>query len=125
VRPPSINGSVAALRFFLTVTLDRGRHDGALHAGRHQRDPRGHDSLGESIAKRSLRAKLFRGLMLAKLLAAHKAGQLKFFGQHAHLAVRQLSLAVPAWWAAPRLAVGRGHRRPDEVDLDAERISSS
>src|SRR6516165_5171084 len=39
--------------------------------------------------------------------------------------LRQLSLAVPVWWAAPRLAVGRGHRRPDEVDLDAERISSS
>src|SRR5262245_21811677 len=28
-------------------------------------------------------SKLFCGLMLAKLLAAHKAGQLKFFGQHA------------------------------------------
>jgi Putative transposase/Transposase zinc-binding domain len=34
-------------------------------------------------------SKLFRGLMLAKLLAAHKAGQLKFFGQHAHLADRK------------------------------------
>ena len=34
-------------------------------------------------------SKLFRGLMLAKLLAAHKAGQLKFFGQHAHLAERK------------------------------------
>src|SRR5262245_66467452 len=33
----------------------------------------------------SVFSKLFRGLMLAKLLAAHKAGQLKFFGQHAHL----------------------------------------
>jgi hypothetical protein len=30
--------------------------------------------------------KLFQGLMLAKLLAAHKAGRLTFFGQHAHLA---------------------------------------
>jgi len=34
-------------------------------------------------------SKLFRGLMLGKLLAAHKAGQLKFFGQHAHLAERK------------------------------------
>ncbi|HEY2534999.1 MAG TPA: IS91 family transposase, partial [Xanthobacteraceae bacterium] len=30
-------------------------------------------------------SKLFRGLMLAKLLAAHKAGQLQFFNQYAHL----------------------------------------
>jgi hypothetical protein len=30
--------------------------------------------------------KLFQGLMLHKLLAAHKAGRLKFFGQHSHLA---------------------------------------
>jgi hypothetical protein len=29
---------------------------------------------------------LFRGLMLAKLLAAHAAGKLQFFGAHAHLA---------------------------------------
>ena len=29
---------------------------------------------------------LFRALMLAKLLAAHAAGRLKFFGSHAHLA---------------------------------------
>ena len=29
---------------------------------------------------------LFRGLMLAKLLAAHAAGRLQFFGDHAHLA---------------------------------------
>jgi hypothetical protein len=29
---------------------------------------------------------LFRGLMLAKLLAAHSAGRLQFFGPHAHLA---------------------------------------
>jgi Putative transposase/Transposase zinc-binding domain len=34
-------------------------------------------------------SKLFRGLMLAKLLAAHKAGQLQFFNQHAHLAERK------------------------------------
>ena len=31
-------------------------------------------------------SKLFRGLMLAKLLAAHKAGELQFFKQYAHLA---------------------------------------
>ena len=31
-------------------------------------------------------SKLFRGLMLAKLLAVHKAGQLQFFNQYAHLA---------------------------------------
>jgi hypothetical protein len=30
-------------------------------------------------------SKLFRGLMLAKLLAAHQAGQLQFFNQYAHL----------------------------------------
>jgi len=34
-------------------------------------------------------SKLFRGLMLAKLLAAHKAGQLQFFNQYAHLAARE------------------------------------
>ena len=33
-----------------------------------------------------LLTKVFQGLMLAKLLAAHKAGRLTFFGQHAHLA---------------------------------------
>src|SRR5271166_5065524 len=32
---------------------------------------------------------LFRGLMLAKLVAAHKAGQLQFFGHHARLAERK------------------------------------
>jgi len=31
-------------------------------------------------------SKLFRGLMLAKLLAAHEAGELQFFNQYAHLA---------------------------------------
>src|SRR6202165_2861572 len=30
-------------------------------------------------------AKLFRRLMLEKLVAAHAAGQLQFFGQHSHL----------------------------------------
>src|SRR5262249_21247445 len=34
-------------------------------------------------------SKLFRGLMLAKLLAAHKAGRLQFFNQYAHLAERK------------------------------------
>jgi hypothetical protein len=34
-------------------------------------------------------SKLFRRLMLEKLLAAHKAGKLAFFGQHAHLASDQ------------------------------------
>jgi hypothetical protein len=34
-------------------------------------------------------SKLFRQLMLQKLLAAHKAGQLKFFGHHAPLAERK------------------------------------
>jgi hypothetical protein len=34
-------------------------------------------------------SKLFRGLMLAKLLAAHEAGQLPFFNQYAHLAERK------------------------------------
>jgi hypothetical protein len=41
-------------------------------------------------------SKLFRGLMLGKLLAAHKAGQLKFFGQHAHLAARKAFAAYLA-----------------------------
>ena len=31
-------------------------------------------------------SKLFRRLMLEKLAAAHKAGKLRFFGEHAHLA---------------------------------------
>jgi hypothetical protein len=34
-------------------------------------------------------SKLFRGLMLDKLAAAHKAGQLQFFGNHARLAERK------------------------------------
>ena len=41
-------------------------------------------------------SKLFRGRMLVKLLAAHKAGQLKFFGQHAHLAERKAFAAYLA-----------------------------
>src|SRR5258708_132592 len=38
-------------------------------------------------------SKLFRGLMLQKLLAAHKAGQLQFFGQHTPSA----RLSRPIW----------------------------
>ncbi len=41
-------------------------------------------------------SKLFRGLMLQKLLAAHKAGQLQFFGQHTHLAERKAFAAYLA-----------------------------
>jgi putative transposase/transposase-like zinc-binding protein len=41
-------------------------------------------------------AKLFQGLMLAKLVAAHKAGQLKFFGHHARLAERKAFAAYLA-----------------------------
>jgi len=40
--------------------------------------------------------KLFQGLMLAKLLAAHKAGRLAFFGPHAHLAERRAFAAYLA-----------------------------
>ena len=40
--------------------------------------------------------KLFQGRMLAKLLAAHKAGRLKFFGQYAHLAERKAFAAYLA-----------------------------
>jgi Putative transposase/Transposase zinc-binding domain len=40
--------------------------------------------------------KLFQGLMLHKLLAAHKAGRLTFFGQHAHLAERKAFAAYLA-----------------------------
>jgi hypothetical protein len=41
-------------------------------------------------------SKLFQGLMLAKLLAAHKAGRLTFFGQHTHLAARKAFAAYLA-----------------------------
>jgi predicted Zn-ribbon and HTH transcriptional regulator len=40
--------------------------------------------------------KLFQGLMLAKLLAAHRAGRLAFFGPHAHLATRKAFAAYLA-----------------------------
>ncbi len=41
-------------------------------------------------------AKLFRRLMLEKLVAAHAAGQLQFFGQHSHLAERAAFTAFMA-----------------------------
>jgi putative transposase/transposase-like zinc-binding protein len=41
-------------------------------------------------------SKLFQGLMLHKLVAAHKAGQLKFFGHHAALAERKAFAAYLA-----------------------------
>jgi hypothetical protein len=41
-------------------------------------------------------SKLFQGLMLHKLVAAHKAGQLKFFGNHARLAERKAFAAYLA-----------------------------
>jgi hypothetical protein len=41
------------------------------------------------LAARAVLTKLFQGLMLHKLLAAHKAGRLTFFGPHAHLAERK------------------------------------
>jgi hypothetical protein len=44
-------------------------------------------------------SELFRGLMLQKLLAAHAAGKLQFFGQHAHLAKPRAFAAFlgPLW----------------------------
>jgi hypothetical protein len=44
-------------------------------------------------------SKLFRGLMLDKLLAAHAAGKLQFFGKHTHLANRRAFAAFlgPLW----------------------------
>ena len=39
-------------------------------------------------------AKLFRRLMLEKLVAAHAAGQLQFFGQHSQLAKRAAFIAL-------------------------------
>jgi hypothetical protein len=41
-------------------------------------------------------SKLFRRLMLDKLITAHAAGQLQFFGNHAHLAQRDAFTAVLA-----------------------------
>jgi hypothetical protein len=43
----------------------------------------------------SVLTKLFQGLRLAKLLAAHKAGRLTFFGQHTHLAARKGLRGLP------------------------------
>jgi hypothetical protein len=68
--------------------------------------------------------KLFQGLMLHKLLAAHKAGRLTFFGQHAHLADRKAFAAYLAplrrikWYVYSKLRRpcaarrGRGRSRP-------------
>jgi hypothetical protein len=44
-------------------------------------------------------SELFRGLMLAKLLAAHKAGKLQVFNQYAHLAERRAfaRYLAPLW----------------------------
>jgi hypothetical protein len=41
-------------------------------------------------------SKLFRRLMLEKLIAAHAAGKLQFFGKHAHLAERKAFAAYLA-----------------------------
>ena len=41
-------------------------------------------------------SKLFRRMMLEKLAAAHKAGKLKFFGEHAHLAAAEAFTAFLA-----------------------------
>ena len=41
-------------------------------------------------------SKLFRRLMLEKLVASHKAGELQFFGDHAHLAVTKAFAAFLA-----------------------------
>jgi hypothetical protein len=48
------------------------------------------------LAARAVLAELFQGLMLGKLLAAHRAGQLQFFGRHAHLAERKAFAAYLA-----------------------------
>ncbi len=79
-------------------------HVGAAHLGLgHDASPaRAHDRAGRRSLARTASAgsrarpnfflpvlvlsKLFRRLMLEKLVAAHKAGKLTFFGEHAHLA---------------------------------------
>ena len=60
VRPPTTNATVTALRFFLCRP--------------------------NFLLPVRVLSKLFRRLMLTKLEAAHTAGQLQFFGVHAHLA---------------------------------------
>ena len=66
-------------------------------------------------------SKLFRGLMLAKLLAAHKAGQLKFFGQHAHLAERKAFAAYSG--AAAQAQVVRLLKAPVRRTQGGARLS--
>src|SRR6202030_2354191 len=55
-------------------------------------------------------AELFRGRMLHKLVAAHKAGQLQFFGKHARLAERK-PLAASARYDVMTLATPEFIRR--------------
>ena len=66
-------------------------------------------------------SKLFRGLMLAKLLAAHKAGQLQFFGQHAHLAERKAFARLPG--AAAQAQVVRLLKAPVRRTRGGARLS--
>jgi Putative transposase len=62
-------------------------------------------------------SRLFRRLLLQKLAAAHEAGQLQFFGQHAHLANRKAFAASLAplrkrkWYVYSRPPFG-GTNRP-------------
>jgi hypothetical protein len=59
--------------------------------------PRHHaDDPARAETARPVLSKLFRRLMLEKLTAAHAAGQLQFFGDHAHLAQRDVFAAVLA-----------------------------
>jgi Putative transposase len=58
-------------------------------------------------------SKLFRELMLQKLLAAHKAGQLQFFGQHTHLAERKAFAAI---WRRCASASGTSTQSPRLAD---------
>ena len=55
-------------------------------------------------------SKLFRGLMLEKLAAAHNAGKLTFFGDHAHLADAKAFAAFLA--GACRASVKGRHPKP-------------
>jgi hypothetical protein len=61
--------------------------------------------------------KLFQGLMLAKLLAAHKAGRLTFFGQH----VPTSRSARPPW----RPIAAEDNPRPPALDGTWRRYAAS
>ena len=61
-------------------------------------------------------SKLFRRLMLEKLLAAHQAGELKFFGAHAHLADAKAFAAFLASLRRKRWFVYT--KRPTTADID-------